>query len=112
MWLELLAIVLLAAVVVAAAGWLKTYRNLAKATRDSEDLASSSLIIEVERRMLELVASGAPLSEVLNTLTQAIERISPESLCTVMLLDEEHRRRLLMASGPSLPLAYLQAANG
>jgi diguanylate cyclase (GGDEF)-like protein len=71
-----------------------------------------SLITETERRMLELVANGAPLSEVLNTLTQEIERISPESLCTIMLLDEEHRRRLLMASGPSLPQAYLQGVNG
>jgi diguanylate cyclase (GGDEF)-like protein len=73
---------------------------------------SLSLITETERRMLELVANGAPLSEVLNTLTQEIERISPESLCTIMLLDEEHRRRLLMASGPSLPKSYLQGVNG
>jgi diguanylate cyclase (GGDEF)-like protein len=112
MWHETLAIALLAATGVSAAGWLKTHRSLAKANRDREDLTSSSHIIEVERRMLELVASGAPLSEVLNTLTQAIERVSPSSMCTVMLLDEEHRRRLLMASGPSLPQAYLQAANG
>src|SRR6185312_16016792 len=101
MWLELLATFLLVAAVVTAAGWLNTYRSLAKANRDREDLSSSSHIIEVERRMLELVASGAPLSEVLNTLTEAMERVSPESKCTVMLLDEEHRRRLLMASGPS-----------
>jgi len=112
MWLELLTIALLAATGVTAAGWLATHRNLVKANRDRQDLTSSSHIIEVERRMLELVASGAPLSEVLNTLTQAIERVSPASMCTVMLLDEEHRRRLLMASGPSLPQAYLQAANG
>ena len=112
MWLETLAICSLAVAVVAAAAWLITHQRLAKATRERADLASSSHVIEVERRMLELVAGGAPLSEVLNTLTQAIERISPESLCTVMLLDEEHRRRLLMASGPSLPQAYLQAANG
>lgn len=112
MWLELLATSFLVVAGVAAAGWLSTYRSLAKANRDREDLTSSSHIIEVERRMLELVASGAPLSEVLNTLTEAIERVSPESKCTVMLLDEEHRRRLLIASGPSLPQAYLQAANG
>jgi diguanylate cyclase (GGDEF)-like protein len=62
--------------------------------------------------MLELVAKGAPLREVLDTLTEAIERISPESLCTIMLLDEEHSRHLLIASGPSLPQAYLQATNG
>jgi diguanylate cyclase (GGDEF)-like protein len=112
MWLEVLAFSMLVAAVAAAVGWINTARRLSKSAPEREDLASSSTVIEVERRMLELVARGAPLSEVLNTLTEAIERISPESLCTVMLLDEEHRGRLLMASGPSLPPAYLQAANG
>jgi diguanylate cyclase (GGDEF)-like protein len=112
MWLELFTTFTFGGAGVAAVGWIGTARRLAQARRERQDLASSSHVIEVERRMLELVAGGAPLSEVLNTLTQAIERISPESLCTVMLLDEEHRRRLLMASGPSLPPAYLAAANG
>jgi diguanylate cyclase (GGDEF)-like protein len=112
MWLEVLAFSMLVAAVAAAVGWVNTARRLSNSAPEREDLASSSTVIEVERRMLELVARGAPLSEVLNTLTEAIERISPESLCTVMLLDEEHRGRLLMASGPSLPPAYLQAANG
>jgi diguanylate cyclase (GGDEF)-like protein len=112
MWLEVLAFSMVVAAVAAAVGWINAARRLSKSAPEREDLASSSTVIEVERRMLELVARGAPLSEVLNTLTEAIERISPESLCTVMLLDEEHRGRLLMASGPSLPPAYLQAANG
>src|SRR6185437_5188113 len=94
------------------AGWMTSSRILHKKTPETSDLGSSSLVTETERRMLELVAKGAPLSEVLNTLTEAIERISPRSLCTIMLLDEEHRRRLLVASGPSLPQAYLQAVNG
>jgi len=112
MWLELTALSLLFGVGIAAYGWLKTARLLAKTTREREDLAKSTLVIEVERQMLELVAKGASLTEVLNTLTHAIERLSPESLCTVMLLDEENRQRLLIASGPSLPQAYLQAING
>jgi diguanylate cyclase (GGDEF)-like protein len=95
-----------------AAGWLTSSRIFHKKTPETADLAASSLITETERRMLELVAKGAPLSEVLNTLTGAIERISPQSLCTIMLLDQEHRRRLLIASGPSLPPAYLQGVNG
>ncbi|HVS78415.1 MAG TPA: diguanylate cyclase [Steroidobacteraceae bacterium] len=75
-------------------------------------MGTSSLVTETERQMLELIAKGASLSEVLDTLTRAIERISPESLCTILLLDEEQRNRLLVASGPSLPQAYLQASNG
>ncbi len=112
MWRDVLTSAMFVAAAVAAVGWMKSVSSARRAKSQSDELASASVILEVERRMLELIAKGAPLSEVLNTLTEAIERISPESLCTVMLLDEEHRGRLLMASGPSLPQAYLQAANG
>src|ERR1700733_905868 len=109
MWLEFIAPALLLGVSVAGIGWLKTARLLNTTTREREDLTKSALVIEVERQMLELVAKGASLSEVLDTLTRAIEQLSPESHCTIMLLDEEHRRYLSVASGPSLPPVYLQA---
>jgi diguanylate cyclase (GGDEF)-like protein len=109
MWLEFIAPALLLGGGVAGVGWIKTARLLDTTTRDREDLAKSALVIEVERQMLELVAKGASLSEVLDTLTRAIEQLSPESHCTIMLLDEEHRRYLSIASGPSLPPAYLHA---
>ena len=111
MWFQGPALFFLALVALAT-GWLGASWRFGKQAPKQRDLTTSSLITETERRMLELVAKGAPLSEVLNTLTQEIERISPGSLCTIMLLDEEHRRRLLMASGPSLPQAYLQVVNG
>ena len=62
--------------------------------------------------MLDLMARGASLGDVLDTLTRAIERISPGALCTVLLLDEVHRRNLLKCSGPSMPEEYLAAVNG
>jgi len=110
--LELSVLLLPVTVVAGAVGWIAASRRASRNPPKQEDLATSSLITETERQMLELVAKGAPLREVLDTLTEAIERISPESLCTIMLLDEEHRRQLLIASGPSLPQAYLQATNG
>jgi diguanylate cyclase (GGDEF)-like protein len=111
--LELTAVaLLLAGWICAATGWLRARRRLAVSVREREDLNNSSLVIEEERRMLELVAKGAPLNEVLNTLTRAIERLSPRALCTIMLLDEEHRKFLSVASGPSLPQEYLQVVNG
>ena len=112
MWVEVVALLSMLALAVCADGWLRSRRRLSEANRDRTDLANSTLVMEVERRMLELVATGASLSEVLDTLTRAIERFSPESLCTVMLLDEEHRRNLLLASGPNLPQLYLQALDG
>jgi diguanylate cyclase (GGDEF)-like protein len=112
MWLEIIALILLLGTGVAIVGWVRTARLLDTTAREREDLAKSALVIEVERQMLELVAKGASLSEVLDTLTLAIERLSPESHCTIMLLDEEHRRYLSIASGPTLPPVYLQALNG
>ena len=109
MWLEFIAAALLVATGITTAGWLRTRNRLAESAREREDLANSSLVIEEERRMLELVAKGAPLTEVLNTLTRAIERISPGAICTVMLLDQEQRRYLSIQSGPSLPEEYLNA---
>jgi diguanylate cyclase (GGDEF)-like protein len=111
MWLDFIAPVLLLGAGAASIGWLRTARRLDTTKREREDLVKSALVIEVERQMLELVAKGASLSEVLDTLTRAIEQLSPESHCTIMLLDEEHRRYLSVASGPSLPTAYLQAIN-
>jgi diguanylate cyclase (GGDEF)-like protein len=109
MWIELIAAGVLPITGIATAGWLGTRRRLAESAREREDLANSSLVIEEERRMLELVAKGASLTEVLSTLIRAIERISPGAICTVMLLDEEERRFLSIASGPSLPPEYMQA---
>jgi signal transduction histidine kinase/DNA-binding response OmpR family regulator len=109
MWPEIITGVSILAAAAATGAWLGTRRRLEESHREREDLANSSLVIEEERRLLELLASGASLKEVLDTLTRAIERISPGARCTVMLLDREERRYLLKGSGPSMPDEYLQA---
>src|SRR5437588_12352873 len=100
MWLEFIVPALLLGVAIAGIGWLKTARLLAATTRDREDLAKSALVIEVERQMLELVANGASLSEVLDTLTRATEQLSPTSHCTIQLLEEEILLYLTVACVP------------
>jgi diguanylate cyclase (GGDEF)-like protein len=112
MWFEIAGLALIALTGVSTAGWLWTRRRLRENRREREDLANSSLVIEEERRMLDLMARGASLGDVLDTLTRAIERISAGALCTVLLLDEVHRRNLLKCSGPSMPEEYLAAVNG
>src|SRR5580704_3985964 len=97
----------LAACVVA---YLQT-RRLTASQRDQEKLERSSRVIEEERHVLELIAKGCSLKEVLNALTAAIERMAPECFCTVLLLDDEGKR-LLEGSGGGLPPAYMQAVNG
>jgi len=86
-------------------------RRLAESLRDQEKLERSSRVIEEERRVLELIAKGCSLKEVLDALTAAIERMAPDSFCTVLLLDEE-RKQLWEGSGGGLPPAYMQGVNG
>jgi diguanylate cyclase (GGDEF)-like protein len=112
MWLEIIGLAMTAVTGTSTAGWLWTRRRLQENRREREDLVNSALVIEEERRMLDLMARGASLGDVLDSLTRAIERISPGALCTVLLLDEEHRRTLLKCSGPSMPEEYLAAVNG
>ena len=64
-----------------------------------------------QNRVLELIATGAPLEEALTVLAHAMEERSPGLLCSVLLLDPEGKR-LLLGSAPSLPDAYNQAIHG
>jgi len=67
---------------------------------------------QVQRaRVLERLAAGAPLEEVLETLATATESVQPNMLCTVLLLDETGRR-LRCGAAPSLPRFYCEALDG
>jgi diguanylate cyclase (GGDEF)-like protein/PAS domain S-box-containing protein len=98
------------------AGWRRSVAWFAQAgtsaSQDQRDLLKASQLIEEQRRVMELVATGASLQELLDSLTVAIEKIESGTICTVMLLDERERRFLLKGSGPSLPPEYLAAIDG
>src|SRR5580698_1992660 len=98
------------AIIASAVAWLQT-RRLAERQRDQEKLERSSRVIEEERHVLELIAKGCSLKEVLNALTAAIERMATDCYCTVLLLDEEGKQ-LWEGSGGGLPPAYMQGVNG
>ena len=66
---------------------------------------------EGQSRVLEMIATGAPLSEILNSLVLLIEAQSPEMLCSVLLLssDGNHIRH---GAAPSLSEQYVKAIDG
>jgi two-component system sensor histidine kinase/response regulator len=109
--LSALAIAALCLALAACAMAYRQTRRLAESQRDQEKLERSSRVIEEERRVLELIAKGCSLKEVLNALTAAIERMAPDCFCTVLLLDEEGKH-LWEGSGGGLPPAYMQGVNG
>ena len=111
MWIEYLAAPCAASVAIRAIGWRRSLRRLAASEQERKALAKASLVLEEERRVLELVARGASLQEVLDALTTAIERLTTQCFCTVLLLDDDGRR-LMEGSGGSFPAEYMRAING
>jgi PAS domain S-box-containing protein len=97
--------------IVCALAWLRARQRVSEIRQERDELEKSCRVLEEERQMLELVARGASLKEVLDALTLLIERMAPGCFCTILLLDES-RQRLLAGSAGSLPEEYIQAVNG
>ena len=70
--------------------------------QDREKLAGSG-------RILEMVATGAPLNEVLDALMRFVESQEPGMICGLLITDDGVHLR--PGSGPNMPVAYKQAWN-
>lgn len=64
-----------------------------------------------QSRVLEMIATSAPLEEMLTGLASLIESQCPGMLCSVLLLDSSGQA-LLTGAAPSLPRAYVEGING
>jgi predicted ATPase/GAF domain-containing protein len=93
--------------------------------RVAEELAKNRekdllLIAELERTALhesmrgyifELLAKGAPLAKILDSIIRDVEQREPAMLGSILLLNAEGRQ-LFTGAAPSLPAAYNEAING
>ncbi|MBX6341390.1 MAG: GAF domain-containing protein, partial [Thermomicrobiaceae bacterium] len=84
-------------------------RSSSSAARRPEEERTKALLAS-ERHVLELIARGASLPTVLETLVRTIERLSPGAICSILLLDGD--RRLRHGAAPHLPPAYAAAIDG
>jgi PAS domain S-box-containing protein len=64
-----------------------------------------------QRALLERIAAGAPLPELLEGIVRLVERQASGMFCSILLLDRE-RRHFRHGAAPSLPDAYNQAIDG
>ncbi|HET7307343.1 MAG TPA: ATP-binding protein [Gammaproteobacteria bacterium] len=73
---------------------------------------SDALLVQ-ERRLMERIAAGAPLAEILTELTQGFEsRFAERAPRASVLLVDEDGRHLRHGAAPSLPAAYRRAIDG
>jgi diguanylate cyclase (GGDEF)-like protein/PAS domain S-box-containing protein len=79
--------------------------------RDIGERRRSESMAVGHARLLELVAAGAPLAELLDLVTRFVEEWSSDVLASILLLDRDglHLRH---GAAPSLPDAYVQAIDG
>ena len=101
---------LVVAGVLAFATWA-AHQRLRRSEAARHDLERSFKVLEQERHVLELIANGATLKEVLERLTLAVESIVPEATCSVLLVDRD-RHCLRQGAAPRLPAPYWAACEG
>jgi PAS domain S-box-containing protein len=63
-----------------------------------------------QRKILEAIALGAPINEVLESIIKLVEAQRAGMLCSIILLNDQGRIR--HAAGPSLPSEYMRALDG
>ena len=80
-------------------------RELAK-SREAEDAFRAG-----QGRVLEMIAQGATLSDVLASLVTLIEAQSEGMVCSVLQLSQDGKH-ILHGAAPGLPEIYVQAVNG
>ncbi len=64
----------------------------------------------LQQEMLEAMASGVPLAEIMDLLCRRAEGLAPTGICSVLTVDRQDRLHHL--ASPSLPQHYSQAIDG
>jgi two-component system sensor histidine kinase UhpB len=74
-------------------------------TTSATDQQTRAALIDSQRRVLERIANGAPLREILETLVRLVEEQAHGMRCAVLLADTP-QQRLRFAAAPSIPEDY------
>lgn len=80
-------------------------------TEDIHDRKEAEQTLQGHARVLEMVAAGQPVGEILAALCRFAEERIPETRCSILLYDPEGSL-LRHGAAPSLPAAYCAAIDG
>ena len=68
-------------------------------------------LLEAQAEIIDLMASGAPLRDVLTHIAQLVEALAPPALCSILLLHPDGKH-LKPAAAPSLPEEFTRTIDG
>ncbi|SDX43054.1 PAS domain S-box-containing protein/diguanylate cyclase (GGDEF) domain-containing protein [Allochromatium warmingii] len=80
-------------------------------SKDVTDYRRARLLLKGRNRVLEMLARGQPLREMLTAIITYIEDIAPRAICSIHLLDPA-TQTLSTAAALSLPEFYAEAVEG
>jgi PAS domain S-box-containing protein len=80
--------------------------DITQRKRDAEVRKQAEALLAGEKRILELVAKGNPLPEILESLCRLVEEQASGALASILLVEGD---RLRHGGAPSLPKAYADA---
>jgi diguanylate cyclase (GGDEF)-like protein/PAS domain S-box-containing protein len=78
--------------------------------RDVTEQREAELLVADQARILEMIATGAPLPNTLTEICRLVERHAPGERCSVMLVNRAGTA-LVHGAAPSLPPEFVRAAN-
>jgi formate hydrogenlyase transcriptional activator len=78
------------------------------ADTDIEDRKRAEALLAAEKRTLEMIANGAPLADILQSLCDTIDAQSPKIISTAMLMDPDGKR-LWPIAGRRIPKSWIEA---
>ncbi|MDR6955099.1 PAS domain S-box-containing protein [Ancylobacter sp. 3268] len=78
---------------------------------DIEHQRHAEAQLAAEKRLLELVAQGEPLSDILHELCYEVESLGPGSMCSILFSDAGGQR-FRVGAGPNLPPPYNAVLDG
>src|SRR3990170_852960 len=78
---------------------------------DITERKRAELLAAGERRVFERLAANVDLRITLQAITDVVERVAPDSVCAIRMLDDSGKH-LTLCSGPRLPAVYAQAMEG
>lgn len=79
--------------------------------RDVTERKQAEALIESQVKVLEMIATGAPLNETLDVIIHLVEDSLPQAICSILLLSEDGNC-LQHCSAPSLPDSYTSQIDG
>lgn len=85
--------------------------DITNAVKREQHLRAGERVLKLERRVLEQIATGDSLDNVLNEICSTVEQLIPHASTAIMLLDDA-RTLLTIKSAPSLPNAFTRREEG